>query len=95
MMNYLIAPNQELDRLIRQTPQGMMFWAGTCSDANATCGGCKHFGYSTVVRNEAGNAVSARKYPASCSLYKKNTARDGKALDQKTPACKYFETKQP
>jgi hypothetical protein len=33
----------------------MMFWAER-SDANATCGGCKHFGYSTVVRNEAGNA---------------------------------------
>lgn len=94
MTQFTIA-NQELERLVRQTPEGMMFWSGTCADPTATCGGCKHYGYEAVTHNEAGNIVSARKYPASCALYRKHGARHGAALDPKTPACKYFQAKQP
>jgi hypothetical protein len=91
----LTAPNRALDRLIAQTPPGMMFWSGTCADPTATCGSCKYFGYETVVRNEAGNSVITRKYPSSCSLYKKHTGKDGKPFDRATTACKYHEAKQP
>jgi hypothetical protein len=69
----LTTPNPELDRLVRQTPSGMMFWSGTCSNPAAACGGCKHFGYEMVTRNEAGNAIDTRKYPNRCSLYEKHT----------------------
>jgi hypothetical protein len=88
--------NLELDQLIRGTPPGsMMFWSGTCTDPTATCGSCKFFGYQTVVRNEAGNAVSTSKFSSSCLLYKKHCGRDGKPFDPATKACKYFEAKQP
>jgi hypothetical protein len=89
MLNHLTTPNPDLDRLIRQTPEGMMFWAGS-----ATCGGCKHFGYEAATRNEAGNVVDTKRYPASCILYRKRTGRHGKPLEQATPACKYFAAKQ-
>lgn len=95
MPNHLTSPNPELDRLVRQTPEGMMFWSGTCSDASAMCGGCKHYGYEVVVRNDAGNGVGAHKYPSRCALYRKHMRRHGKPLDEKTPACKYFEAKKP
>jgi hypothetical protein len=91
----LTAPNPELDRLIRRTPAGMMFWSGTCADPAATCGGCKHYGYEAVTRNEAGNVVCARKYNTSCALYKKHAGQHGASLDPKTLACKYFAARQP
>jgi hypothetical protein len=87
--------NQELERLVRRTPEGMMFWSGTCADPTATCSGCRHFGYDTVVRDAAGNALTAHKRPTSCALYKKHMERDGAPLDPKTPACKYFEVRRP
>jgi hypothetical protein len=93
MMPHLTVSNPELDRLIRRTPAGMMFWSGTCTDPAATCGGCQHYGYQTVIRDDAGNALSTRKRPTSCALYKKHTERDGASLDPKTPACKYHEAK--
>ena len=94
----LTAPNQELDRLVRQTPPGMMFWAGTCADPTATCSGCKHYGGNAfTVRNDAGNAVTSRKQrkppKECCALYKQHTGRRGKPFDPKTPACKYYEAK--
>jgi hypothetical protein len=95
MTPHLTTPNQELDRLIRQTPEGMMFWSGTCSDIAATCGGCEFFGYETVTRNEAGNVVDTRKYPERCLLYKKHTGRAGKSFSGSTLACNYFAPKQP
>ena len=88
-MPHLTVSNPDLERLIRQTPEGMMFWCGT-----ATCGLCKHFGYEAATRNDAGNVVDTKKYPTSCALYKKHTGRDGKPLAHKTAACKYFEAKQ-
>jgi hypothetical protein len=91
---YLTNPNPELERLIRQTPEGMMFWSGTCIDPHITCTDCKHYGYTTVVRNDAGNMVDTHKYPTSCALYHKHTGRHGKLFDPKTPACKYFETRE-
>jgi hypothetical protein len=90
---YLTNPNPEFARLVQQTPEGMMFWSGTCIDRNATCAQCRHYGYTFVVRNDAGNAVDTRKYPSSCALYHKHTGRHGKPFDPKTPACKYFEKK--
>ena len=93
-MIYLTSPNPDLDRLIRQTPPGMMFWSGTCTDPGATCGGCRHYGYVITVRNDAGNAVTTRKRPTACALYHKHMARDGGTLDPKTPACKYHESKK-
>lgn len=90
----LTTANQELDRLVRRTPEGMMFWSGTSADTAATCGGCRHFGYDTVIRDESGNALTTRRRPASCALYKKHMDRDGAPFDPKTPACKYFEARQ-
>jgi hypothetical protein len=93
-MPNLTAPNLELDRLIRRTPAGMMHWSGTCSDPAATCSACKHFGFETVQRNDAGNAVGARKYPERCALYKKRTGELGAKFPGSTLACKYFEKKK-
>jgi hypothetical protein len=90
----LTAPNQELDRLIRQTPSGMMNWSGTSSDPAATCGGCRHFGYEDAVRNFVNNVVETHEYPSRCALYRKHTGHHSKPFNQKTPACKYFEARQ-
>jgi hypothetical protein len=91
----LTVPDPEFARLVRQTPEGMMFWSGTCNVPRATCGACEHYGYSIVVRNDAGNAVSTHKCPGSCALYQKYSSRQGKTVPKGTPACKYFEAKQP
>ena len=64
MTEHLTAPNAELERLIQRTPKGMMFWAGTCNDASATCGDCDHYGFEIAIRNEAGNAVEFAQAPA-------------------------------
>ena len=90
----LTNPNPELSRLVVQTPEGMMFWAGTCADPDTTCADCKHYGYTTVVRNDAGNAIDTHKYPTSCALYHKHTGRHGKSSSPKTSACKYFENRE-
>lgn len=90
----LTALDQDLDRLIRQMPEGMMFWSGTCTDPTATCNGCRHYGYEVVTRNEAGNIVSAHTYNTRCALFKKHTGHDGASLHPKTPACRYFEARQ-
>jgi hypothetical protein len=90
----LVSSNPRLDQLIRQTPKGMMFWSGTCSDPDATCGGCEYYGYTTVTHNAAGVA-DVYKYPARCALYQKHTGQHGDVLYARTTACKYFHTKQP
>jgi len=95
MTPYLSAPNDEFDRLVRRTPPGMMFWAGTCTDPKATCGGCQHFGYSVPIRNSAGNALETREYPSRCALFNKHTKEHSKKLPAGTPACRYFEPKKP
>jgi len=94
MTPYLTAPNVELDRLVRQTPPGMMYWSGTSADPKAACGGCRHYGYDSVVRDDAGNALTTHKHPSSCALFHKHTEHHGKALPPVTLACKYFEAKQ-
>jgi hypothetical protein len=91
---YLTNPDPEFARLVRQTPEScMMFWSGTCSDPDATCSGCKHFGYEGVVRKRNGT-TGTRKHPSSCALYHKHTGRHGKPFDPKTPACKYYAPKK-
>ena len=95
MTPHLTAPNQELGRLIRQTPIGMMFWSGTCADPTATCSGCRHYGYEAVTRNDAGNVTSTQTYNTRCALYKKHTGQDGESIHPDTLACKYFVAKQP
>jgi hypothetical protein len=94
MTPHLTTSNQELDLLVRQTPKGMMYWAGTCTDPVATCGGCSHYGYEDVIRDDAGNALNTRKYPSRCALFHSYTKQHGNPLPQNTPACKYFVTKQ-
>jgi hypothetical protein len=92
--SHLTAPDPELARLIRQTPpESMMHWSGTCADPTAVCGGCRHFGYETVARNDAGDAVVTHKFSTRCALYRKYTGRHGKPFNQNTPACKYFQAK--
>jgi hypothetical protein len=67
---HLTSIDPALDRLIRQTPEGMMFWAGTCADPAATCGGCVHYGYESVVRHKnTGDALRTSKHPHSCALF--------------------------
>ena len=91
---YLTNPNPEFTRLVVRTPAGMMFWAGTCSDPEATCAGCKYYGYTSVLRDSAGNAIETPGHPTSCALYYKHTGKSGKSISPKTSACKYFENKQ-
>jgi hypothetical protein len=95
MTPHLTTPDPELNRLVKRTPPGMMYWSGTCTDLKATCGACHHFGYSVVVRNDAGNAINTSKYPDRCALAHSYTKKHGERLPQDTPACKYFEHKQP
>jgi hypothetical protein len=95
MTPFLTAPNPELEHHIRQTPSGMMFWAGTCSTPGTRCGDCRHYGYSRPVRNAAGNVVRVTEYPNRCALYHKHRGKPGDKFDQSTPACKYFEGRSP
>src|SRR5262245_10124261 len=72
----LTSPNAELDRLVRQTPpNAMMHWSGTCADKSAACGGCRHYGYDDVIRDDAGNALTTRRHPSSCALVHSYTKR--------------------
>jgi hypothetical protein len=73
-------------RAVRETPAGMMFWAGSCSDPKARCGGCKHYG--------RGDEPARKGRFDGCSLYRKHMGV-GYKLDKNTLACKYFESKQP
>jgi len=91
MMSYLTSPDPEFDRRARRTPKGMMYWAGTCSDPAATCGGCRHYGYMSVIRNASGNAIRTIAHATGCGLYHKYTGRHGAEVKRTTPACKYFE----
>jgi hypothetical protein len=75
----LTSPNLNLDTMIRRTPEGMMYWSGTCADTTATCGACAHY----VPLN------SKRK---GCALYRKHIGT-AKPLMKETAACKYFEPK--
>jgi hypothetical protein len=95
MTPHLTSAGAELDRKIKATPPGMMYWAETCSDPAATCSGCRHFGFSIVQRNDAGNAISVKKHPDRCALVWKYTNKPGAAFCGLTPACKYFESRQP
>jgi hypothetical protein len=95
MTPHLTESNPELDRMIKQTPPGMMHWSGTCTDPAATCEGCKHYGFEIAIRNAAGNVVSTRKCLARCALYRKYTGKVGDTLPRTTPAYKYFEAKTP
>jgi hypothetical protein len=95
---YLTIANPELERLVRQTPPegGMMFWAGTCSDPGATCGGCKHYGFYEDVRNDAGDRIATPHHPRKCRLYYEHMGKPSKKpLWKGTPACKYFESRKP
>ena len=78
----------ELERLIKATPEGMMFWATTCTKRGATCGGCRHYGYETDTES-----LVAEKHPSSCALYRKYAGHHGKPLSPEQSACKYFEDK--
>ena len=81
-MTHLTSPNPEFDHLVKRTPPGMMFWSGTCADPTATCDGCRYYNLT-------------RKNKGRCSLYQNHTGRAGAAFDKKTPACKYFQAKNP
>lgn len=90
MNYYLTNPNPEFSRLVAQTRRGMFFWSGTCTDPDATCAGCRHFGYEGVARKRNGTS-GTRKYPKSCALVHQYTGKHGTPFDPQTPACKYFE----
>jgi hypothetical protein len=96
MSLYLTIANPDLERLVRQTPEGMMFWAGTCTDPKATCGDCKYYGFYQDVRNAAGDRVASPHHPTKCKLYyMRMGAPSKKPLWKGTPACKYFESRKP
>jgi len=93
MTPHLTSSDPELDRKIRATPAGMMYWAGTCSDPTATCSKCKHFGFSVVQRNDAGNTISVKEHANRCALVWKYTSKIGAVFPGSTPACKYHEAR--
>ena len=96
MTLYLTNPNPDLARLVARTPKSsMMHWSGGCSDPSATCGGCKHYGFTEVIRDDVGNAITTQSHPTSCALYYKHMSKAGKSLYRGTLACKYFEAKKP
>ena len=87
----LTASDQDLDRLIRQTPKG--------TDPTATCNGCRHYGYEVATRNEAGNIVSAHTYNTRCALYKntldttvRRSIRRRRPADISKPGSKMWRT---
>jgi len=93
MTPHLTEVNPKLDRMIKQTPPGMMHWSGSCADPAATCEGCRHYGFEIATRNFPGNVLTVRKYSTRCALYQKYTGTVGNSLPRTTPACKYFEAK--
>lgn len=74
-MRCLTILDADLSKLVRQTPPGMAFWAGTCPASKRTCGQCEHYG------------ELSRKH--GCRLYTKQTGREVPLLKD-TAACKYF-----
>jgi hypothetical protein len=85
MTRHLTAPDAKIDALVKATPPGaMMFWAGTCADEKATCGGCSHFGF---------HDSDGDTYPSHCALFFKHAHRPGGRLPPDTSACKYFSRK--
>ena len=88
----LTVPNPGLGRQRAQTPKGMMHWAGTCSDPDAKCAGCRFYGYTKNDRNDAGIVIDTRNYRDGCVLYHNRVGRYEPFYSQ-TPACKYFEAK--
>jgi hypothetical protein len=93
MTQNLTVSSPELERLIRQTPSGMMHWSGT-GPAKATCAGCQHYGYRVEVCSFAGTALAPLEYRDRCKLYYQYTQRHGGKVPSATPACKYFTPKE-
>jgi hypothetical protein len=79
MATHLTILNPVLEHLVQQTPPGMMFWSGTCTDPTRTCGNCQH--YCEVLPKRYG-----------CGLYQVHTGV-AQPLRKVTPACKYYEAK--
>jgi hypothetical protein len=73
--------NPDFERLVRQTPEGMAFWAGT-GPAGKTCGACMHYGYL----DDLGHHTNG------CAIYYQQMHRHAaRMLPKQTSACKYFE----
>jgi hypothetical protein len=80
----LVRGDPDFDRAVRQTPRGMMHWAGSCADPDAVCGSCQHF------QPEHQDSPRGR-----CGKHHDYTRKRGDAFDRKTLACKYFENAPP
>jgi hypothetical protein len=89
---HLTAIDPELDRLVKQTLPGMAHWAGT-GPADTTCGGCKHYGYASVVRDAQGNVLHTVHKEKRCGRYWELMHRHGAELPPSTPSCRQYETK--
>jgi hypothetical protein len=91
---HLTSVDSNLDYLVRTTPPGAMaHWAGTGPDG-ATCGQCKHFGYSAPIRTAAGNSISSVKKSNCCRLYWLLMRRHGNPLPPTTASCKHFTPRE-
>jgi hypothetical protein len=80
----LTAPDPDFARLVRNTPPGMAYWAGT-GPHGQTCKSCAHFG---EIPSETRTGLVHRD---RCALYQKQSdGHVGPKLPPNTPACKYF-----
>jgi hypothetical protein len=80
----LTTNDPDFDRTVRATPPGMFFWAGSCVDPAAICGGCLHF------QPEHPDALRG-----CCGKVHDHKKTRGVAFDRRTAACKYFENAPP
>ena len=76
MTPYLTNPNPELASLTRQTPKGMMYWSGTCSDPEATCGSCKYYGDGCeLYLRRMGRTYRLDRSTRACKYFEKKQRR--------------------
>jgi hypothetical protein len=79
----LTEPNPELAKMVRRTPHGMAYWAGT-GPRDKFCAGCSNFG--TIYPDGEGT----RGKPDRCRLFYRQTGKVGGKLDLRTESCKYY-----
>jgi hypothetical protein len=78
---HLTEPNPELARLIKWTPDGMAYWAGT-GPSETTCGSCLYYEYFDA---------KGKAHWNRCLLFYASTKTSCKTtIAKRTPSCKYF-----
>lgn len=78
--------DQQFQAMVKETPSGMAYWAGT-GPSGRTCRECEKF------KADGYNAASLLK-TAKCAKYTELSLREGMKIPHDSKACKYFEASE-